>query len=169
MKKIAATIVGTIVIVIACVLYLSTNVEGYTDISPYDLEKIVDKEEKVYVYFYSENCVTCRKIKSNLKELKKEDSSLKVYGVNVDEYRDSSFIEEYSGYKVPKVVEFIEGSKYKELEDKSIDALREFIVVNNAQKNYEQSKVVLTGASSDTVLGNENKSISQKKNQITIS
>ena len=77
MKKIAATIVGTIVIVIACVLYLSTNVEGYTDISPYDLEKIVDKEEKVYVYFYSENCVTCRKIKSNLKELKKEDSAFK--------------------------------------------------------------------------------------------
>ena len=163
MKKIAATIVVTIVIVIACVLYLSTNVEGYTDISPYDLEKIVDKEEKVYVYFYSENCVTCRKIKSNLKELKKEDSSLKVYGVNVDEYRDSSFIDEYSGYKVPKVVEFIEGSKYKELEDKSLDALREFIVVNNAQKNYEQSKVVLTGASSDAVLGNENKSIESKK------
>lgn len=150
MKKIAAAIVGTIVIVIACVLYISTNVEGYTDISPYDLEKIVDKEEKVYVYFYSENCVTCRKIKSNLKELKKEDSSLKVYGVNVDEYRDSSFIDEYSGYKVPKVVEFVEGSKYKELEDKSIDALREFIVVSTFEKDDEQSKVVLTGASTDS-------------------
>lgn len=148
MKKIAATIVGTIVIVIACVLYISMNIEGYTDISPYDLEKIVDKEEKVYVYFYSENCVTCRKIKSNLKELKKEESSLKVYGVNVDEYRDSSFIDEYSGYKVPKVVEFVNGSKYKELEDKSIDALREFIIVSNSQRNYKQSKVILTGTTS---------------------
>ena len=49
MKKIAATIVGTIVIVIACLIYISTNVEGYTDISPYDLEKIVDKEKTVLV------------------------------------------------------------------------------------------------------------------------
>lgn len=161
MKKIAATIVGTIVIVIACVLYMSINVEGYTDISPYDLEKIVDKEERVYVYFYSENCVTCRKIQSNLKELKREDSSLKVYGVNVDKYRDSSFIDEYSGYKVPKVVEFVEGSKYKELEDKSIDALREFIVVNNYDDDYEQSKAILTGASESDKVSNEENNINK--------
>ena len=146
MKKIAGAIVVALVMIMACIFYVSSNNEGYIDINPSDLEEIVDKEAKVYVYFYSENCITCRKIKSNLKELKKENSELIVYGVNVDKYKYSSFIDEYSGHKVPKVVEFIEGSKYKELNDNSIDALREFIIVSN---KHSYNKPILTGDSSD--------------------
>ena len=86
MKKIAGAIVVALVMIMACIFYVSSNNEGYIDINPSDLEEIVDKEAKVYVYFYSENCITCRKIKSNLKELKKENSELIVYGVNVDNY-----------------------------------------------------------------------------------
>ena len=146
MKKIAGAIVIAMVMILACVFYISNNKEGFEDISPYDLESIVDEEEQVYVYFYSENCITCRKIKSNLKELKKENSKLKVYGVNVDKYKDSDFVDENSGYKVPKIVEFVQGSKYKELEDKSIDSLREFIEV---REQYPTKKNILTGSSSE--------------------
>ena len=146
MKKIAGAIVVALVMIMACIFYVSSNYEGYIDINPSDLEEIVDKEAKVYVYFYSEKCITCRKIKSNLKELKKENSELIVYGVNVDKFKYSSFKDENSGLKVPKVVEFIEGSKYKELNDNSIDALREFIIVSN---KHSYNKPILTGDSSD--------------------
>ena len=62
MKKIAGAIVVALVMIMACIFYVSSNNEGYIDINPSDLEEIVDKEAKVYVYFYSENCITCRKI-----------------------------------------------------------------------------------------------------------
>ena len=133
-RKVVATVVILAVISIAFIICSFSNKEGYTEVTPSQVEKLVDSGKQVYVYFYSENCVTCRKIKSNLKKLKKENNRLQVYGINVDDYIESDFIEEYAGYKVPKLVEFIDGSKYKELEDKSIDALRQFIVVDNDVK-----------------------------------
>lgn len=133
-KKVGVTVVIVAIIITAFVAYFSNKKEGYIELSPREVEKIVDTQEQVYVYFYSENCVTCRKIKSNLKELKKEENNLEVYGINVDKYKGNQFVEEYSDYKVPKLIEFVDGSKYKELEDKSIDALRNFIVVDNSKK-----------------------------------
>lgn len=143
MKKIIGALV-IIVILIACICFFSNSNEGYVDITPYELEKIVDNEEQVYAFFYSENCVTCRKIKSNLKELKKEDKDIKVYGINADKYLENRFIEDNTGYKVPKVIEFVDGNKYKELEDKSMDSLREFIVLSS-----NKTQTSLTGSSKD--------------------
>lgn len=145
MKKIVGALV-IIVIMIACICFFSKNKEGYIEISPYKLEKMVDNGEQVYAFFYSENCVTCRKIKANLKELKKENKELKVYGINADKYLENKFIEDNTSYKVPKVVEFVDGNKYKELEDKSMDSLREFIILNS-----NDSKTYLTGSSNDSL------------------
>lgn len=131
MKKIVGAIV-IVAIIIACMCFFLNDKEGYTDVTPDELEKIVDSGEQVYAYFYSENCVTCRKLKANFKELKKENKNIKVYGVNVDKYIENKFIEEVTNYSAPKVIEFVDGSVYKELEDKTMDALREFIVWNNA-------------------------------------
>lgn len=103
----------------------------YKNMSYSSLDNKKREVSDLYVVFYSTSCGTCKKLKSDLSSLKKENkdiANLEIYGINIDEGEKNieSILEMYNVEGVPFVIHYVEGKQegilYEDITKKDIIA-----------------------------------------------
>ena len=106
-KKALILFIVAIIVVIMCGIFLHSNKSAIKSISGSELTKIVDTGQNLIVVFYSEDCITCRKLEKDIQNTKsKEIKNLlnDVYWVNVDKPENTDIVEKYDIKGVPTAV-----------------------------------------------------------------
>ena len=122
MKKKKVLILSVIIIIVTIICFnLPNNKLPIRKISSVDMTRVMDKSQSLFIIFYSEDCITCRKLEKDVEDAKsKKDKNLleNVYWMEVDEVfvKKTKIVESFSGnlnYK--KLINFIEKSEEQAL------------------------------------------------------
>ena len=70
-------------------------------------QEIANSKQKIIVDFYADWCSPCQTMSPVIDEIAKENSSIKVGKVNIDEYEDLA--EKYNVISIPTIIVFKDG------------------------------------------------------------
>lgn len=128
-KKVLTIFAIIIIITITCLNFLPDNKRTIKKISSIEMTKIIDESQSLFIIFYSEDCITCRKLKKDVENTKSEKDKkflANVYWVDVDELNNMDIVKEDNIEGVPtavfvkntEIVETLSGNlNYKKLID----------------------------------------------------
>lgn len=128
-KKVLTIFAIIIIITIICLNFLPDNKRRIKKISSIEMTKIMDESQSLFIIFYSEDCITCRKLEKDVENTKsKKDKKFltNVYWIDVDESNNMDIVKEDNIKGVPtavfvknnEIVETLSGNlNYKKLID----------------------------------------------------
>ena len=122
------------VLVIALFMQKKVNLkqELFQDITVAEIEEKVTADTEVYLWVYSTDCATCKKLLKDINELKNEKdifSGKTIYGINIDEYDGDAedVLNRYQLQGVPFIVRYRDGAVedilYEDIQKTEIDGL----------------------------------------------
>ncbi len=130
------------VLVIALFMQKKVNLkqELFQDITVAEIEEKVTADTEVYLWVYSTDCATCKKLLKDINELKNEKdifSGKTIYGINIDEYDGDveDVLNRYQLQGVPFIVRYrdgvVEDILYEDIQKAEIETF--FQSTQNAQ------------------------------------
>ncbi|MDY5883365.1 MAG: hypothetical protein SPJ65_08655 [Roseburia sp.] len=115
----------------------------YVKIQSEDIEQITKTESDCYIWVTSETCASCKKLKNDMLEVKKESSFLDkkvIYGIDLDSMPEGSdaLLAKYGKEGVPFIVHYIDGQPKEILyEDITKDDIYHFFQEKDSKQKLE--------------------------------
>lgn len=115
----------------------------YVKIQSEDVEQITKTESDCYIWVTSETCASCKKLKNDILEVKKESSFLDkkiIYGIDLDTMQEGSdaLLAKYGKEGVPFIVHYVDGQPKETLyEDITKDDIYHFFQENDTKQKLE--------------------------------
>lgn len=100
-------------LIISFLLINNENNSKFQNITKNELDKLVSEKQKICVVLYSPDCITCRKLKKEISNSKKEEKKLlleNVYWVDVDISQNAVLLDLYNVEGVPTILCFQENT-----------------------------------------------------------
>ncbi|QBE95943.1 hypothetical protein PMF13cell1_01469 [Blautia producta] len=139
MKKKKVLILSVIIIIVTIICFnLPNNKLPIRKISSVDMTRVMDKSQSLFIIFYSEDCITCRKLEKDVEDAKsKKDKNLleNVYWMDVDEVNNIDIVNKYNIEGVPTAV-FVKKTKIVESFSGNLNYKK---LINFIEKSEEQA------------------------------
>ena len=86
----------------------------YKEINSSQISNVISQDGNIYIELYSDTCVSCRKLKKDMDEIKKsysENVRFSIYAINLNGEDDGGehILEEYNLQGVPAILKFNNG------------------------------------------------------------
>lgn len=114
-KKIGVFLMFVVILSgIISLIYITKYKNPYIDVKIDNIKDIILKENIEYIVVYSDKCITCRKLKNDILDIKKNNKSiknLKIYGLNIGMQNIDSkkIVEKFDMKGVPFILKYKEG------------------------------------------------------------
>ena len=119
MRKVFGLIVISIIFIFSITFLYKSIIkdEVYIDIAVEDIDNVIEKEKNTYIVVYSEECISCKKLKSDIMELIENgdiSDEFKIYGVNLTSQQDKSneVLDKYQMPGVPFILNYEDEQLY---------------------------------------------------------
>ncbi len=95
-------------------LCITKDNKPYIEVKAENIEEIIGKQQLLYVAIYSDECISCRKLQTDIEKIKKEgklSKNFKLYAINIGEQTISanSIVEKYGMKGVPFILKYENG------------------------------------------------------------